>query len=141
MPTTNDRRARRSRGRCKRHMLRETVSRPLQASHATRLASRLCLVLSSAIHMTHSWGVVSRDINRRGNLVGAEFGALLSGRHVSQVCLSQCHELSQASIGRTGAPRLSLLGASHRDRHITSALCIYRDGQWDELRNRLYSVL
>ena len=118
------------------------VSRPSQASHATRLASRLCLVLSSAIHMTEDRPLEVADLLASASSHETSLGAavLLEQSSAHYYRAGMCrkyafHMLMSGHMFRSAAQE------HHAFRCFTSALYIYNDGRWDELHNHLRSAL
>ena len=128
----------------KRWSDKDPNARPSTAPHATRLATRLCLLLATA-----SEG----NLTRGRELEVADLLASASS-HESSLGAAVLLEQSSAFYYMAGMYRkyaFHMLMSGHmfrtagQDHHafrcFTSALYIYRHGQWNELHNHLRSAL
>ena len=119
------------------------ATRPKAAPHATRLATRLCLLLATA----------SDNLTKGRELEVADLLASASS-HESSLGAAVLLEQSSAFYYHAGMYRkyaFHMLMSGHmfrtanQDHHafrcFTSALYIYRHGQWNELHNHLRSAL
>lgn len=120
------------------------ATRPMTASVATRLATRLCLVMSAAkpTTMTVERHLEVADLLASASSNETSLGAAVlleqSAAHYFKAGMYRkyaFHTLMAGHMFRSGSQE------HHAFRCFTAALYIYHDGQWDELHNHLRSAL
>ena len=118
------------------------ASRPTQASHATRLATRLCLVMAAANEVVQDRPLEVADLLASASSHETPLGAAVlleqSSAHYYHAGMYRkyaFHMLMSGHMFRTA------LQEHHAFRCFTSALYIYHDGRWDELHNHIKSAL
>jgi len=118
------------------------ASRPLQASHATRLATRLCLVMASADLVIQDRPLEVADLLASASSHETPLGAAVlleqSSAHYFRAGMYRKYAFHMLMSGHMFR---SALQEHHAFRCFTSALYIYHDGRWDELHNHLRSAL
>jgi hypothetical protein len=118
------------------------VSRPSQALPATRLATRLCLVLASASSLTSDHPLEVADLLASASSHETPLGAAVlleqSSAHYYRAGMYRKYAFHMLMSGHMFR---SALEEHHAFRCFTSALYIYHDGRWDELHNHLRSAL
>jgi hypothetical protein len=117
-------------------------SRPSQASHATRLATRMCLVLASASQLTTDRSLEVADLLASASSHETSLGAAVlleqSSAHYYRAGMFRKYAFHMLMSGHMFR---SALQEHHAFRCFTAALYIYHDGRWDELHNHLRSAL
>jgi hypothetical protein len=116
------------------------MTRPTQAPLATRLATRLCLVLSSMSQIDRPLEVADllASASSHETPLGAAVLLEQSSAHYYRAEMFRkyaFHMLMSGHMFRSAAQE------HHAFRCFTSALYIYHDGRWDELHNHLRSAL
>ena len=118
------------------------VARPTTALAATRLATRLCLVMSATKNMTTERHLEVADLlaSASSNETSLSAAVLLeqSAAHYFKAGMHRkfaFHTLMAGHMFRSGSQE------HHAFRCFTSALYIYHEGQWVELHNHLRSAL
>lgn len=117
------------------------MARPTEACVATRLATRLCLVLSSmAPHMDRPLEIADllASASSHETPLGAAVLLEQSSAHYYQARMYRkyaFHMLMSGHMFRSAAQE------HHAFRCFTSALYIYHDGRWEELHSHLQSAL
>ena len=118
------------------------AARPDAAPHATRLGTRLCLLIASSPSITSGRELEVADLLASASSHESSLGAA--------VLLEQASSFyHRAEMYRKYAFHMLMSGhmfrSAHQEHHafrcFTSALYIYRHGNWDELHNHLRSAL
>lgn len=117
--------------------------RPATAPKATRLATRLCLVLSSAQEiMTPERHLEVADLLASASSNETSLGAaVLLEQSSAHYYKSGMYRKYAFHMLMSGHMFRSAQQEHHAFRCFTSALYIYHNGQWDELHNHLRSAL
>ena len=118
------------------------ATRPTTAPAATRLATRLCLVMSAAKAMSVERHFEVADLLASASSNETSLGAAVlleqAAAHYFKAGMYRkfaFHTLMSGHMFRSGSQE------HHAFRCFTAALYIYHDGQWDELHNHLRSAL
>ena len=118
------------------------TSRPSQASHATRLATRLCLIMASTNEVIQDRPLEVADLLASASSHETPLGAAVlleqSSVHYYRAGMYRKYAFHMLMSGHMFR---SALQEHHAFRCFTSALYIYHDGRWDELHNHLRSAL
>jgi hypothetical protein len=118
------------------------ASRPSQALPATRLATRLCLVMAAASPLTSDRPLEVADLLASASSHETPLGAAVlleqSSAHYYRAGMYRKYAFHMLMSGHMFR---SALQEHHAFRCFTSALYIYHDGRWDELHNHLRSAL
>eukprot|EP00977_Amphora_coffeiformis_P006112 scaffold1323_cov160-Amphora_coffeaeformis.AAC.17 len=116
--------------------------RPATAPPSTRLATRLCLVMIHSPHICDGRHLEVADLLASASAHETALGAaVLLEQASSHYFQSDMYRKYSFHMLMSGHMYRAAEQEHHAFRCFTSALCIYRDGRWEELHNHVRSAL
>jgi uncharacterized membrane protein YgcG len=116
--------------------------RPTSAPQSTRLATRLCLILTSTLNICTGRHLEVADLLASASSSETALGAaVLLEQSSAHYFHAEMYRKYAFHMLMSGHMFRSAEQEHHAFRCFTSALYIYRDGKWDELHNHLRSAL